>query len=184
MDSTAGCKFLIFLDCYSGYHQIHIKGDDHIKTSFISTFGAFCYTTMTYGLKSAGATYKRCLHTQLGCNAEVYIDNVVIKTQEDEGLISNRAKTFDIPRNFKMKVNPERCTFNVPSGKLHGNMISWRGIDPNLEKVSAITKMKLPESLHDVQMLTGCMTAFSRFISKLGMKGLPFFKLLKKQDKF
>jgi hypothetical protein len=63
-------------------------------------------------------------------------------------------------------------------------MLSHRGIDPNPEKVSAITKMKLPESLHDVQKLMGCMAALSRFISRLGIGGLPFFQLLKKQEKF
>jgi hypothetical protein len=32
--------------------------------------------------------------------------------------------------------------------------------------------------------LTGMMAVLGRFISKLGEKGLPFFKLLKKSDKF
>jgi hypothetical protein len=74
---------------------------------------------------------------------------VVVKTRE-EGLISDLAETFNNLRKFKMKLNPEKCTFRVPSGKLHGYMISRRRIDPNPEKVSAITKMKPPESLHDV----------------------------------
>jgi hypothetical protein len=75
---------------------------------------------------------------------------MVIKTQEDEGLISDLAETFDNLRKFKMKLNPEKCTFDVPSGKLLGYMVSHHGIDPNPEKVSAITKMKPPGSLHDV----------------------------------
>jgi hypothetical protein len=33
-------------------------------------------------------------------------------------------------------------------------------------------------------MLTGCMAALSRFISRLGEKGMPFYKLLKKVNKF
>jgi hypothetical protein len=90
---------------------------------------------------------------------------VVVKTQEDEGLISDLAETFDNLRKFKMKLNPEKCTFSVPLGKLLGYMVSFHGIDPNPEKVSAITKMKPPESPHDVQKLTGCMAALSRFIS-------------------
>jgi hypothetical protein len=57
VDSTTGCSLLSFLDCYSGYHQIPLKVDDQIKTSFITSFGAFCYTTMPFGLKSEGATY-------------------------------------------------------------------------------------------------------------------------------
>jgi hypothetical protein len=44
----------------------------------------------------------------------VYIDNVIIKTREDEGLISHLAETFDNLRKFKMKLNPEKCTFGVP----------------------------------------------------------------------
>jgi hypothetical protein len=90
---------------------------------------------------------------------------VVVKTREDEGLISDLAEIFDNLRKFKMKLNPEKCTFSVPSGKLLGYMVSHHGIDPNPEKVSTITKMRPPESLHDVQKMTGCMAALSRFIS-------------------
>jgi hypothetical protein len=72
----------------------------------------------------------------------------------------------------------------VPSGKLLGFIISHRGIEANPEKISAITNMKAPICIKDVQKLTGCMAALNRFISKLGERGLPFFKLLKHQEKF
>ena len=51
-------------------------------------------------------------------------------------------------------------------------------------KVSAITNMKRPTCVKDIQKLTGCMAALSRFISRLGEKGLPFFKLLKASERF
>jgi hypothetical protein len=188
VDSTIGCSLLSFLDCYSGYHQIPLKVKDQIKTSFITLFGAFCYTTMPFRLKSAGAIYQRgiqkCLHSQIGRNVEAYVDDVVIKTREEEGLISDLAETFGNLRKFNMKLNSEKCTFGVPSGKLLGYMFSRCGIDPSPKKVSAIRNMVPPESLNDIQKLTGCMAALSRFISRLGVRGLPFFKLLKKHDKF
>jgi hypothetical protein len=59
VDSMVGCGLLSFLDCYFGYHQIPLKKEDQIKTSYITPFGAFCYTTMPLRLKSAGATYQR-----------------------------------------------------------------------------------------------------------------------------
>jgi hypothetical protein len=90
---------------------------------------------------------------------------VVVKTREDEGLISDLVETFDNLRKFKIKWNPMKCTFGVSSGKILRYMVYHCGIDPNPEKVLAITKMKPPESLHDVQKLTGCMAALSRFIS-------------------
>jgi hypothetical protein len=103
---------------------------------------------------------------------------MVVKTREDEGLISDLVETFDNLRKFKMMLNHENCTFGVPSGKLLEYMFSRRCIYPNVEKVLAITKMKPLESLHDVQKLMGCMVSLSRFISRLGVRGLPFFKLL------
>jgi hypothetical protein len=90
---------------------------------------------------------------------------VVIKTWEDEGPIFDLAEPFNNLRKFKMKLNPEKCTFGVASGKLLRYMVSHRGIDPNPEKVSTITKMKPPKSLHDVQKLTECIATLSRFIS-------------------
>jgi hypothetical protein len=83
-----------------------------------------------------------------------------------------------------MKLNPKKCTLYVPSRKLLRYMVSRCGIDPKLVKVLAIIKMKPPDSLHYVQKLTRYMVALSRFISRLSIRGLPFFKLLRKEDKF
>jgi hypothetical protein len=65
VDSTARCSVLSFLDCYSGYHQISLTKEDEEKTAFITPFGAFCYTSMSFGLKNAGATYQRAIQTCL-----------------------------------------------------------------------------------------------------------------------
>jgi deferrochelatase/peroxidase EfeB len=67
---------------------------------------------------------------------------------------------------------------------LLGFIISNRGIEANPVKFSAITDIGAPATIKDVQKLTGCMAALNTFISRLGERGLPFFKLLKRQDKF
>jgi hypothetical protein len=86
VDSTVGCSVLSFLDCYSGYHQISLAKEDEEKTAFIIPFGAFCYTSMLFGLKNAGATYQRAIQTCLadhwGKRVEAYVDDVVIKNRE------------------------------------------------------------------------------------------------------
>jgi hypothetical protein len=63
-------------------------------------------------------------------------------------------------------------------------MVRHRAIEANPAKVDTICNMAKPSSKKDVMKLTGMMAALGRFISKLGEKGLPFFKLLKKADKF
>ena len=50
--------------------------------------------------------------------------------------------------------------------------------------INAIIAMDAPATIKDVQKLTGCMAALNRFLSRLGKRGLPFFKLLKRQNKF
>jgi hypothetical protein len=143
---------------------------------------------MSFGLKNAGATYQRaiqaCFKRQLNKNIEAYVDDVVIKIRNSDTLIADLEETFTSLREYCWKLNPNKCVFGVPSGKLLGFIISHRGIEANPEKISTITNMKAPTCIKDVQKLTGCMAAFNRFISKLGERGLPFFKLLKHQEKF
>nr|ABA92886.2 retrotransposon protein, putative, Ty3-gypsy subclass [Oryza sativa Japonica Group] len=81
-------------------------------------------------------------------------------------------------------LNPEKCMFGGPSGKLLGFLVSGRGIEANPEKIKAIENIKSPTRLKEVQKLTGCMAALSRFVARMGERGQPFFALLKKQDKF
>ena len=96
MDSTAGYALLCFLDCYSGYHQIALKEEDQIKTTFITPFRAYVYKTMSFRLKNAGATYQRaiqlCFSYQLHRNIEAYVDDVVIKTRAEDQFISDLEK--------------------------------------------------------------------------------------------
>jgi hypothetical protein len=188
VDSTVGCVLLCFLDCYSGYHQIALKEEDQIKTAFITPFGTYAYKTMSFGLKNAGATYQRaiqmCFADQLHRNVEAYVDDVVIKTRKPDDLIADLEETFSSLRRFRWKLNPTKCVFGVPSGKLLGFIISNREIEANPVKIIAITAMESPATIKDVQKLTGCMAALNRFISRLGERGLPFFKHLKRQDKF
>jgi hypothetical protein len=112
------------------------------------------------------------------------VDDVVVNTRDSSTLIDDLEETFASLCEYRWKLNPNKCVFGVPSGKLLGFIISQRGIEANPEKISAITSMKAPTCIKDIQKLTGCMAALNRFISKLGERGLPFFKLLKHQEKF
>nr|BBF89922.1 putative GAG-POL precursor, RIRE2 [Oryza sativa f. spontanea] len=188
VDSTAGCDLLCFLDAYSGYHQIRMAREDEEKTAFITPVGTYCYTSMPFGLKNAGPTFQRTtrisLGSQIGRNVEAYVDDLVVKTRNQETLLLDLAETFENLRSARIKLNPDKCVFGVPAGKLLGFLVSARGIEANPEKIRAIERMRPPSKLRDVQCVTGCMAALSRFISRLGKKALPLFKLLKRSGPF
>ena len=63
-------------------------------------------------------------------------------------------------------------------------IISECGIEVNPEKISAITRMGSIQNIKGVQQIIGCLIALSRFISCLGKRGLPLYRLLKKADCF
>jgi hypothetical protein len=91
---------------------------------------------MSFGLKNAGATYQRaiqrCFADQLHWNIKAYVDDVVIKTRNPEGLIADLEETFSSLRRFRWKLNPTKCVFGVPSWKLFGFIISNRELKPTL----------------------------------------------------
>ena len=89
-------------------------------------------------------------------------------------------ETFANLRKINLKLNPEKCVFGVPSGKLLGFFVSHQGIEANPDKIKAIRQIQAPRTVKDVRRLTGCIAALSRCISKSAEHALPFFKILKK----
>jgi hypothetical protein len=139
IDSTASYERLSFLYAYSGYNQIRLKVQDEDKTTFITPHGVYCYTTMPFGLKNAGATYQRCMQVcpkeQIGCNVEVYVDDIVIKSAKANSLLDDLRETFANLDRYNIKLNPKKCSFGVPTGQLLGYLISERGIEGDPEKI-------------------------------------------------
>ena len=121
VDSTVGHRLLSFMDAFSGYNQIRMDETDQEKTSFVTSQGLFCYKMMSFGLKNAGATYQRLVNhmfrPQIRRNVEVYVDDMLVKSQDEEIHLDNLQETFDTLRQYNMKLNPSKCAFGVSSGK-------------------------------------------------------------------
>jgi hypothetical protein len=83
-----------------------------------------------------------------------------------------------------MMLNPNKCIFDVSLGKLLSYMVLSRGIDANPTKVEAIKKLQPSRTRREIQKLTGMLAALNQFISKLGERGMTFYKLLRKADGF
>ena len=106
---------------------------------------------MPFGLKNTGTTYQRmiqtCLATQIGKTVEAYVDDVVVKTKHVETLVDDLSLTFDNLRAFDIKMNPEKCVFGIPAGKLLGFIVSGRGIEANPAKIRALSQLDIPKDL-------------------------------------
>jgi hypothetical protein len=63
-------------------------------------------------------------------NVEAYVDNVVVKTTEEDQLIADLTETFTNLREFQWKLNPTKCAFIVPSGLLLGSWSDTEALNP------------------------------------------------------
>ena len=133
-----------FLDGNAGYNQIFMAEEDSAKTAFRCPgfVGLFEWTVMTFGLKNAGATYQRDMnlifHDLLGVVLEVYIDDVVVKSDAELSHLADLRLAFERMRRYGLKMNPLKCAFGVSAGRFLGFIIHQRGIEIDPGKIEAI----------------------------------------------
>ena len=109
---------------------------------------------MPFGLKNAGATYQRLMNKmfaqQIRRNVQVYMDNMLVKSQREEDHLEDLKETFDTLRSYNMKLNLGKCAFGVTVGKFLGFVVSQRGIEANSDKIRAIMEMTPLKNVKEV----------------------------------
>ncbi|GAA0183841.1 hypothetical protein LIER_31187 [Lithospermum erythrorhizon] len=101
---------------------------------------------MAFGLKNVGATYQRMVNkvfsTQIGRNMEIYVDDMFIKSREAKDHEANRRESFENLQRNKLRLNPDKCVFEVTSGTFLGYKISQTGIEPNSDMITTVQAMQ------------------------------------------
>jgi hypothetical protein len=184
VNAAFGHRILSFLDGNVGYNQIFMADEDISKTAFICSgfVGLFEWVVMTFGLKNAGATYKRAMnlifHDLLGIIVKVYIDDIVVKSAGDDSHLADLRLVFEKMRQYKLKMNPLKCAFGVSAGKFLGLIVHEKGIDIYPKKIEAIQSVKAPTCKKDLQKFLGKVNYLTRFICNLSGKVNAFTPLL------
>lgn len=112
VDGTVGHRILSFMDRHSGYNQIFIVEKDRNKMAFrcLGLIKTFEWVIMSIGLKNAGATYRQTMnylfHDMIGKFIEVYIDDIIVKSQSFDNHLLNLEKKFRRMRKHQLKMNP------------------------------------------------------------------------------
>ena len=138
---------------------------------------------MTFGLKNAGATYQKAMnyifHKLIGRIAEIYIDDVMIKSKGYKEHLADLRETLECTRKHGLKMNPNKCAFGVSAGQFLGFMVHERGIKVGQKSVKAIDEAVPPTTKTELQYLLGKINFIRRFISNLSGRILPFSPLLR-----
>ena len=98
------------------------------KIVFITLMDSYCYKVMPFRLKNLGATYQRLMNKifakHIEALIEIYIDDMLIKTQAEEELLSNLEIVFECLQRHRMRLNPQKCIFPVETKKFLGFMLT------------------------------------------------------------
>ena len=142
VDNTAGSALMSFMDGFSIYNQIKMAPKYMTKTTFTIEWGIYCYTVMAFGLKNAGKTYQRMamtlLHDMMHNKVEVYVDDMIVKSKDGGSHTINLKKFFKRIKEYRLRLNRQKCTFGVIIEKLLGLLVSDRGIEADSSKIKAI----------------------------------------------
>ena len=125
----------------------------------------------------------RVFEKQVGRNIEAYVDDMVIKSKDDEDFLKDVAETLSQLRKAGLKLNPQKCTFGAREGKFLGHIVTPQGINANPTKIEAILETKFPKTIKEMQSLGGKLVALGRFLAKSTEKTIPIFQMLRQQTK-
>src|SRR3954466_15133907 len=185
INEASGHKVIRFLDGNAGYNQIFMAEEDIYKTAFRCPgfVGLFEWVVMPFGLKNAGATYQRAMnlifHDLLGVIVEVYIDDIVVKSDAFEPHLADLRLAFDRMKKYGLKMNPLKCAFGVSAGKFLGFIIHEDGIEIDPKNIEAIQKVEAPTCKRDMQKFLGKVNYLRRFIANLSGKVDAFTPILR-----
>ena len=138
---------------------------------------------MPFGLKNAAATYQRLVTKMfrplLGITMEAYIDDMLVKSKQRPDHAAHIQQTFDLLREYGMKLNPLKCAFRVKAERFLGFMVTQRGIEANPTQLKTILQSPAPNSKKGIQQLTSRLAALGRFISRFTDRLKTFFATLR-----
>ena len=130
---------------FFGYNKILMAPKDMEKTSFV--------------IESR--------HDMMHRDVKVYVDDMIVKSRDKADHLAALQRFFERIKQFKLRLNPKKCTFGATSGKLLGHIISERGIEVDLEKIRAILDMPTPRTEKEIRGFLGRLQYISHFIARL-----------------
>ncbi|KAM1037787.1 hypothetical protein ACFX2C_032563 [Malus domestica] len=156
IDTVTNHEILSFIDGHAGYNQIFIVEADVHKTAFrcSGALDTYEWVVMPFGLKNERAI-NTIFHDLIGTIIEVYIDDVVIKSEYWWTHLDDFHQAFLHMRQHNLKMNPAKCAFSVSTDKFLGFLVHHRGIEVDENKARAIINAPPLTTKKHLQSLLG-----------------------------
>ena len=188
VDRLHNAKVFTKIDLRSGYNQVRIHEDDIDKTAFRTRYGHYQYKVMPFGLTNAPATFQALvqdvLRPLLDISVIVYIDDILIYSQNDQDHAHHVRQVLELLRQHKLYGTMAKCEFFKDSVEYLGHVISAQGIATDPKKVEAIREWPTPANLKELQSFLGLCNYYRRFIQDYSKIATPLTNLTHKDTPF
>lgn len=113
IDTLSGNEWFSKLDANSTYYQIKVKDSDKEKTAFITKYGLFQFTRMSFGLCNAPSTYARVMNLVMrGLTWNIvlaFLDDILVMGKSFADHLQNLQLVFERFRQYGLKLKPAKC---------------------------------------------------------------------------
>ena len=113
LDTLSGNEWLSKLDANNAYYQMSVKSEHRPKTAFITKYGLFHFTRMSFGLCKAPSTYARTMDLVLrGLNWQIvlaFLDDILVMGRNFNDHLNNLRLVFEQFREYGIKLKAKKC---------------------------------------------------------------------------
>ena len=180
----AGSTIFSTMDLTSGFWQLPLQQDSRSCTAFTCPGkGQFQYNVLSMGLKGGPGSFQRMMElAMIGLpNVIVYIDDLLLHTQDHDKHLRGLQKVFNRLRNINVKLNPEKCNFGSVNVSYLGFRLTPKGILPGSDKLRAVKEMDPPVSVTQVRQFLGLCNYFRTHVKNFSMIAAPLNRLTSKK---
>jgi hypothetical protein len=114
-DQLRGASVFSKIDLRSDYHQLRIRPSDILKTTFITKYGMYEYTVMSFGLTNAPAFFVNMMNNvfmdYLNKFVVVFIDDILIYSQSEEEHVDHLKMVLQRLREHQLYAKLSKCEF-------------------------------------------------------------------------
>jgi hypothetical protein len=167
-DQLKGACVFSKLDLRSGYHKLKIRGTDIPKTAFITWYGLYKYTVMSFGLTNA-PTYFRYMMNKVFREyfdkfMVVFINDILIFSKNEEDHNEHLRVVLQKLKENQLYAKLSKCEFWLKEVSFLGHIISEGGISMDPSKVKDVLSWKTPQNVSDIRSFLGLAGYHRRFI--------------------
>ncbi|WVZ96146.1 hypothetical protein U9M48_041818 [Paspalum notatum var. saurae] len=187
-DQLKGACIFSKINLHSGYHRLRIRPSDIPKTAFISCYGLYEYTVMSFGLTNTPAFFMYMMNSvfmeYLDKFVVVFIDDILVYSKTEAEREEHLRLMLQKLREHKLYAKFSKCDFWMKEVQFFGHVISNGGIAIDHNKVAEVQNWEVPEDVKAIRSFFGLAGYYRRFVEGFSKTAKPMTTLLEKNAKF